>query len=148
MPFRATAATRLGSADLVCLALTFAIGLLHVPFPFMGDQAVYAVGADSWNHGGVLYRDFWDIKQPGIVVFMAIGERLFGYSEHGIHAWELLYMFALAVVIRRTAGTRFRSPAAALLPLTTVGLYYAAAGYWHLTQVEVLLAFPMYLCVW
>lgn len=135
--------------DLLVLLIVFLIGLLHLSYPFDGDQALFTVGAQKMAHGAVLYRDFWDLKQPGIFVFYLFGGTLFGFSEAGIHFFELLYMIALAVVLVVTLKSRFESRRiASLLPLLTVGIYYGVAGAWHLTQAEGLVSLPLYLALW
>jgi hypothetical protein len=124
------------------------IGLTRIPFPFDGDQALFTVGAQQMSQGAVLYRDFWDLKQPGIYNFYEIAGRLFGFNEVGIHALEWLYMMALAIVLRLTLR-RYTTPLGiTFLPLLTIGVYYAACRSWHLTQVEGLVSFPLFLCLW
>jgi hypothetical protein len=44
-------------------------------WPEHGDQALFEVAGRALNEGSVYYRDFWDIKQPGIYWFYALGER-------------------------------------------------------------------------
>ena len=51
------------------LAVIALLGLLAAPLPFTGDQALFAAGARQLARGDVLYRDFWDVKQPGIYAF-------------------------------------------------------------------------------
>jgi hypothetical protein len=125
------------------------IGLTRIPFPFEGDQALFTIGAEQMSRGAVLYRDFWDLKQPGIYGFYELAGRLFGFSEVGIHTLEWVYMMALAIVLRFALKRYYTmSMAINLLPLLTVGVYYAACRSWHLTQVEALVSFPLFLCFW
>jgi hypothetical protein len=125
------------------------IGLTRIPFPFDGDQALFTVGAQQMSQGALLYRDFWDLKQPGIYGFYEIAGQLFGFTEVGIHTFEWLYMMAFAVVLRFTLKRYYTTAIAInLLPLLSVGIYYAACRSWHLTQVEALVSFPLFLCLW
>ena len=115
--------------------------------PLHGDAALYQLGAKTIADGGMLYRDFWDLKQPGIYLFHWLAGIFFGFTETGLHALELLYMLAFSVlqlvVLRRYLAFRWLAPA---VPLLTVGSYYALSTEWHLTQPAVLLSPPLF-CV-
>src|SRR5262249_7866699 len=67
------------------LAIVAALGASRLEQPFHGDQAFFTVGAQKLAHGAVLYRDFWDFKQPGIYWFYEAAGRLFDFSERGVH---------------------------------------------------------------
>jgi len=135
--------------DVVVLALIIAIGIIKLPHPFHGDQALFNLGALKLSHGGILYRDFWDTKQPGIYFFYLIAGTLFGFDEVGVHLFELLYMVALGLVLSKGLKKYFQnSSVASLIPLFTVGMYYMVADTWHLTQVEALVGFPLFLSLW
>lgn len=144
-PGRAASLRRLSAWDFAALALVAVIGLIHLPHPFEWDQATFVLGARRLAEGGVLYRDFWDVKQPAIYAFFFAGGKMFGFHEAGIHFLELLWQVAFAAVLLVTLKPRLSPGAAALLPLLTVGLTWAASGPWHLTQVELLVGFPLYL---
>ncbi len=138
--------TRLDAIVIIAVVL---VGLIHLPYPFDGDQALFTVGAEKLSRGAILYRDFWDLKQPGVFFFYLLGGRLFGFTEVGIHTLELLYLTAFAVVLLFTLKSYFESRAiAALVPLLTIGFYYGVTGSWHLTQVEGLVGFPLFLALW
>ena len=96
--------------EYLALAAVLLLGLLHLPHPLGGDQALFLVGAQRLHEGALLYRDFWDVKQPAIFLFYLLGGDLFGFHEVGIHAFELLYMLALSVVLQRTLRGYFHSP--------------------------------------
>ena len=136
----------LGGLSLLALAV---IGALHAPFPFTSDQASFTIGATMMRHGAVMYVDFWDIKQPGIYLFYLLGGSLFGFTERGMHVFELIYWLVFAVVLIVTLRSRFsRGWVVAALPLLTVGTYYAVGGAGAYGQVEALAGFPLYLCLW
>ena len=127
------------------LAAILLVGWAATLEPFTWDQAVFALGADVIARGGTLYRDFWDVKQPGIFWFFALAGRLFGRSEAGAHALEAVWMLALAALLQRATRRWFRHAAtAALCPLLVVGFYYAVADDWHLLQVEGLVGLPLF----
>jgi hypothetical protein len=125
------------------------LGVLQLPAPFSGDTAHFAVGGARLLEGAVLYRDFWDVKQPGIFVFYAAARAALGPDAAAVHALDLVWMTALGAAIAAATRGRLRSRAAlALAPLWGVGLYYAAAKPWHLTQVEALAGLPLFLSAW
>jgi hypothetical protein len=135
--------------DLLALGIVSVVGLLHLPYPFGGDQAVFTLGASKISQGGLLYRDFWDVKQPGIFGFYLLAGRLFGFNEVGVHALELVYMIAFSVVLILCCRTYFRERwLVSLVPLFTVGVYYGLASFNHLTQLESLIGFPIFLSLY
>jgi hypothetical protein len=133
----------------LALAACVALGVLNLWAPFTWDQAIFAMGAEKILHGGLLYRDYWDTKQPGVFWFFALAERLFGLSEEGVHALELMWFTAFAAVLitalRRAFDHRWSAGVAAL---TIVGFYWAVTEDWHQTQPEGLVAFPMFVSAW
>jgi hypothetical protein len=133
----------------LALALLMVAGSLCLALPFWGDQALFAVYGRELARGAVLYRDVFDVKQPGIFVFYAIAGSLFGFTEVGIHVFELLYwmVFSLFAVsaLRAYFTTRWAS---SLVPVFTVVVYYCYAGLLDLTQVEILVAFPVLAAWW
>ncbi|MEH2160822.1 MAG: hypothetical protein V7K38_07180 [Nostoc sp.] len=140
---------KLNKIDFIVLIVIVIIGLIHLPFPFDGDQAFFRLGALEMQQGKVLYRDFWDIKQPGIFCFYFLAGSLFGFNEIGIHLFELIYMVFFSITLLLTLKSYFRHQIiASLVPLLTVGVYYTVSGAWHLTQVEALVGFPLFLCLW
>ncbi|QHG17531.1 hypothetical protein [Nostoc sp. ATCC 53789] len=140
---------KLNKIDFIVLIAIVIIGLIHLHFPFDGDQAFFRLGALEMQQGKVLYRDFWDIKQPGIFSFYFLAGSLFGFNEIGIHVFELIYMVFFSIILLLTLKSYFRHQIiASLVPLLTVGVYYIVSGAWHLTQVEALVGFPLFLCLW
>ena len=134
-------------AGLLVVAL---LGALHLPFPFSGDKALYQFGARALaESGGVLYQDFWDLKKPGVYLFHTIAGRLFGFTEVGLHLFELLYLLAFSLVLVRAVRPHLVHPAlAAAAPVVTVGAYYCITSGWHLTQPAVIALFPLFLAIW
>ncbi|MEH1944689.1 MAG: hypothetical protein V7L01_31360 [Nostoc sp.] len=141
--------SKLNRIDILVLIVIVIIGLVHLPFPFDGDQAFFRLGALEMQQGKVLYRDFWDVKQPGIFCFYFLAGSLFGFNEIGIHVFELIYMVVFSIILLLTLKSYFQHQIiASLVPLLTVGVYYIVSGAWHLTQVEALVGFPIFLCLW
>jgi hypothetical protein len=143
---------RVGQAlwvDAAAAGVILVIALTRLPTPFGGDQALNLLMGRVIAEGGSPYHDLWDLKHPGVFAFFAAGGTLFGFNELGIHAFEMLWMLALAVLTRVIAGQWLRTrAAAALAPVLVVGLYYTEAGERYLTQTEPLLQLPLLCCVW
>ncbi|MHC5738718.1 hypothetical protein [Nostoc sp.] len=140
---------RLSKIDFLVLISVVIIGLINLPFPFSGDQALFTTGALEMQQGKILYRDFWDLKQPGIYYFYFLAGNLFGFNEIGIHIFELIYMVFFSIILQLTLKTYFQHQIiASLVPLLTVGVYYISSSHRQLTQVEGLVGFPLFLCLW
>ena len=133
----------------VVLGVIALLGILAAPLPFTGDQALFAAGARQLAHGDVLYRDFWDVKQPGIYGFYLAGGSLFGYSEVALHLFEVGYQLVFAAILILTLrGTFSRRWIAPLVALVIFGTYYATVEPVELGQVESLVGLPIYLSLW
>jgi hypothetical protein len=129
----------------LAFTLVLALGLGKLAYPLMEDQSLFLLGARAISRGGTLYRDFWDIKPPGIFLFYLAGGSLFGANEIGIHLFELLWMLLAIPLLLALAGTgisRARLLAAALL---FVGSYYVLAGEGMLANAEGLMNPPLLL---
>lgn len=124
------------------------LGFVHLPHPLGGDQALFLLGAQELDRGATLYRDFWDLKQPGVYLFFWLGGKLFGFTEYGVHVFEWLYLTAFALVLTWTARACLSRWATAVAPLAVAGSYYLISTPWSMTQVEFLAAFPIYCALW
>jgi hypothetical protein len=140
-----------GSAALNAFAIALVVlaGGLCLAMPFWGDQALFTVYARQLTQGAVLYRDIFDVKQPGIYLFYVLGGSLFGFTEIGIHLFELIYwlvfsVFAL-ITLRPYFSTRWAPP---LVPVFTVVVYFLYAGILDLTQIEIIVGFPILVAWW
>ena len=141
-----TAKVKWGS---LAVGVVLVLAVLNLPNPYTGDQALFDVGGRMMAHGAVYYRDFWDIKQPGIFLFYEAGGRLFGFTSVGVHLLELIWMTAFAVVLLYAMRNRFGSPVAlALVALLTVGWYYLTVLPAGQAQIEPLIAFPLFIVLW
>jgi len=144
-----TRAARWSALEWGGLAACLLLGLINLWNPFTYDQALFAMGGEHVLEGGLLYRDFWDTKQPGVFWFFALAMRLFGPSEEGVHLLELIWFTAFAAVLigalRRAFEHRWGPVAAALL---VVGFYWAITRDWHMTQPEGLAQFPLFVALW
>jgi len=148
MPTRRTWFHALGPY-LASVCLVVLLSLPNLPLPFSDSQAVLVTGADVIKNGGVLYRDFRGAAEPAAFLFYFLGGALFGYSEYGVHAFELLYHMAfcgfLVFTLRHEFTHRWLT---GLAPVAAIGAYYMLARPSSMTVPEILAAFPLYLCIW
>jgi hypothetical protein len=131
------------------LIIVAVLASIHLPYPFAGDQALFLLGAAALDRGEVLYVDFWDIKQPGIYLFFWLAGRLFGFSEIGVHLLELIWQGMFTIVLIAILRSYYDIPwLSSLVPLATIIPYYGFAAGHLLTQVEILIPLPLFLCLW
>jgi hypothetical protein len=134
---------------LAALAIVVLLAATRLAEPFAWDQAMFMLGARVLHHGGVLYRDYWDPKQPGLFAFYWLAGALFGFDETGLHTLELIVMALFALLLLLGLRARLRPPwALAAAPLLTVGWYFAVCTDWHLSQIEGLAGLPLWLALW
>jgi len=131
------------------LASAVLAGALCLAMPFSGDQAIFTVHARQLTQGAVLYRDIFEFRQPGIFIFYAVSGQLFGFTEVGIHLFELIYWLVFSIFALVALRPYFTAAwAAPLVPIFTVVAYYCHAGVFDLTQIEILVAFPILVAWW
>ena len=142
----------LAYGDYICIAIVGLLSVLRLPEPLWGDQALFMVGGEAIRNGAVLYRDFWDVKPPGIFGVYALAGTLFGFNEIGMHGFDALWMGALGLTLRLTLARYFvRSWIAILLPWMAIGLYLSVIQPNDQMQVESLVGLPIYTlvcCTW
>lgn len=132
--------------DWFLLLIVAGLGLINLPVVFGGDQAFFTLGALEMDQGERLYQDFWDLKQPGIFYFYYLAGKLLGFTNIGIHSFELLALLLFSWQLQTFFRGQFRhGHLASLTPLLTVGFYYCVTGTWHLTQVESLVGMPLFM---
>lgn len=119
--------------------------------PFRGDQALFAENARRLQDGAALYRDVWDVANPNVFWFYQLAGTCFGFNEDGIHLFEWLYWVVFVQVVSfavKRAHALNRWP---LSPSFLIGgVYYltSCSEPSHLTKVEGLVAFPLFLSAW
>lgn len=129
------------------IGLILIAGAIYLHHPFHGDTALFQLGAKEIAQGSRYYVDFWDNKQPGIYYFNVIAGKLFGFTEEGAHALDLLWNVAFAAVLLVAMKSRLKSGLWLAAPWVTVGLYFAFGFTWFLLQPEELVCFPLFCCL-
>lgn len=119
--------------------------------PFRGDQALFLVTARELADGAVLYRDCWDVANPGVYAFYTAAGVCCGFGEDGVHLFEWLYWLAFVGCVCEFTRRAYSLPRWPLAPAVLVGVGY----YWpacsdpsQLTKVEGLVAFPLVVAIW
>ena len=126
-------------AGMVIISLL--IALLIIPFPFVGDQALYVVFARMMNDGSVLYSDVWDVKQPGIFWFYSAVGAVAGFNELAIHSAEAVYWILGSILVALGLRRFVRKQWVAALFLVFGPAFYFAAGTTNdFAQVEPLIS--------
>lgn len=129
------------------------------------DQALFTVGASVLDAGGQLYRDHWDVKQPGIYWLYAMAQQ---WSDSGpttgIHLLLSLWIATAAVFVSRL-GARLTEqrkerqvvqssdrPGVAsigwwLAPLLAVATLVSRGTVLNVAQVEMFVGLPILVCL-
>lgn len=138
---------RLGRWSIV-VGIVLLAAIPNLPYPLHGDQALFLIDGELLASGKLPYRDFWDLKQPGVFAFDAVAGSVFGFHETGLHLAELICWLAFAVLLWRTWPTLSgRGPSiwpVALIPVW----YYAVTGSMQQTQVEAMVGPILYAQLW
>jgi len=133
----------------LAIGLTALVGVVNLPLPFFGDQALFTVMASMMSEGSVLYVDVWDVKQPAIYLFYLVAGEGFGYSEVGLHTFEILYWLSLAGILAITLRTVLASRLAIVASIfLTIGTYFMVVRPYEMGMVEGLANLPIYLAMW
>jgi len=134
---------------LVCGAflLVLLLGLPTLIVPFSTDASIFALGARTILSGGVLYRDFWEIKSPGIYFAYALAFVPFGQHMVSVRVLDLvntaLAMGAIYLLGRRFFGERAGIFAGCLYGVT----YLTRADLDGLGEAESFVALPVLLSI-
>jgi hypothetical protein len=122
----------------VCLALlpVAVLAAITLWWPENGDQALFIQAAARLQEGAVYYRDFWDIKQPGLYWFYALGDLI---VPSGIGARLLegaLSLVAARLVLAITSDWDLRRVVRLAAPTMVLGPYLIYAYFGGLGQIE------------
>ena len=138
-------------ASVVVMLIIVMIGIVQSHTTMGGDQSLFVVIAQQLDMGKVLYQGLFDYKQPGIYLFYLLAGITIGWDDISIHLFELGYwiIFTLILFYAVREFQLFRLQYFHfLLPLFIVGVYYGNASILHLTQLEAIINFPIFLIVW
>jgi hypothetical protein len=109
-------------------------------WPNHGDQSLFVIGAQELSAGFGYYRDFWDIKQPGIYWFYQLGGLLDGpLGSPGLGARvleSLLAIVAGVLVLVVTGGWDLRRSVRLAAPTLVLGPYLVWSFLAGVGQIE------------
>lgn len=128
-----------------------AVGWASAGTPFRGDHALFALYGRAMKDGAVLYRDLWEVTNPGVLWFYQLAGTLLGFDEDGLHLFEWLYWTAFVLTVSwavKSAHGLARWPLAPALLVGGVFYLSSSAETAHLTKAEGLVAFPLFLAAW
>jgi hypothetical protein len=138
------------SAALVLLVLLIA-GWPTFGVPFRGDESLFLVTARRLADGAVLYRDVWDVTNPGTLWFYHLAGTLFGFTEDGVRLLEWVYRAAFVGCVCEAARRAHRLDRWPVAPAVFVGVVYLFTGcarLSHLGKTEGLAGCPLFLAAW
>lgn len=122
-------------ARVVLLVLCAAWGATSLSYPFGWDQGIMASVGDTLLHGGMPYREAWDIKGPVAHVWFATGQLLFGRGQLGIRVLDLALLVWAAFALARIGRQLTRPSAGAWIAIGLV-LAHASLGYFYTAQPD------------
>lgn len=128
-----TTLRNLAIAALAAIAAAWAVASLW--WPFQSDHGVYAWMADVVLHGGMLYRDAWDVKGPVAALPALIAQVVFGRNMWGIRVLDLVVVIAAIIALVRV-GSRWASRPAALAGALIWVLAYASTRFSSTAQPD------------
>ena len=116
-------------AGLVILALA------SLSWPFYWDHGIFAWIGDAIVHGGMPFRDAWDVKGPLTYYIFALVELLFGKGMWGIRVFDLAMLGAGALAAGRSVQISTSAGAGAYTALV-IALQYLGSGYSETAQPD------------
>lgn len=132
-------------ADATGLLLLAVASLTVLWWPQFGDQALFSEGGRVLASGGAYWRDFWDVKQPGIFWLYGASEQV-GAGVLGVRLAEIAAVIVAGVVVLRLAsGWGLHPGVRAVAPLLVLGPSVLSGDANGVGQVEGLLVLPMLL---
>ncbi len=123
------------------------LGLPSLVVTFSTDNSDFALGARTILSGGVLYRDFWEVKPPAIYFVYALAFLPFGQHMVSLRILDLVNT-ALAMGAIYLLGRRFFGERAGIVGGCLYGVaYLTRAGFDGLGEVESFVVLPVVLSV-
>jgi hypothetical protein len=120
----AGAASRFDYHTIACAAVLLLVTLIRVrllPVPFERDEGEYAYLGNLILHGGLPYRDAYNMKLPGTYGMYSVIIATFGSSPAGIHAGFMLVSL-VTIVLLYVAFRRLFTPMVGLVAASLYGL--------------------------
>ncbi len=128
--------------------LYFALRANLFSIPLDRDEGMFGYGGWSILQGGVPYRDFFDIKPPGVFFVNALGLALFPATPAGVHTFLHLYNFLTAIALFFVARELLESRPAGYWTAFVYAVFSSLPTLQGSTaSTELFMALPLSLCV-
>ena len=133
-PSRAQLLLHRSALVLLCtvLALWAAASL---QWPYYWDHGIFAWIGDTALHGGMPYRDAWDVKGPLTFYLFALVEAVFGKGMWGIRLFDLLVLATGMAGAARLVGT-MAGRGAGMYTALFIALQYAGSDFNNTAQPD------------
>jgi hypothetical protein len=134
-----------GALAAIC-ALQFILKIPFFKLPLDRDFGAHAYIADCWLKGrGLLYRDLFCSKTPGLKIIYMIIIKWFGISRKSFRLFFALYSVLTTIAVYALGATLF-SPTAGLVAAGLFGFYSSVPSlWWHFSNMEAYYVLPMVL---
>jgi len=128
--------------------LYFALRANLFAIPLDRDEGMFGYAGWSILHGGVPYRDFFDIKPPGVFYLNALGLALFPATPTGVHAFLQLYNFLTVIALFFVGKDLLGSRSAGYWTAFVYAVFSSLPTLQGSTaSTELFMALPLSLCV-
>ncbi len=103
---------------IILLILIYSIRSKFVSIPFERDEGIYSYMGKLALEGKVPYKDFYEMKFPGLFYFYATVVALFGDTVEGMHK-GFMYVNLISILLIYFAAKNLFSAGAAIIGATT-----------------------------
>lgn len=124
------------SLRLLSLSPVTALAIAMMWWPEYGDQSLFVLGARQLREGSAYYRDFWDIKQPGLYWFYQLGDLLVAGGAGARLLEAALAVGAGLLVLSITADWSLRRWVRIAAPTLVLGPYLTWSYLGGVGQIE------------
>lgn len=132
-------------APVVVIIVLAALVAPRVLQPLYGDQALSLEIGRRLLSGEHLYRDVWDIRYPGSMVWFAVVGSVIGTSAIGLRIAEFCWLAGLAALISHDVTRQAGRRAGIVAGLATVGPLFWMARSTDVAQPDTLALVVLYL---
>jgi len=120
-------------------AFTFLVGLASLWWPHGWDAGIFTWVADAIRHGGLPYRDAFDVKGPFTFYSFALLQLVDGPGMMAVRAFDLACMTGAAFAVAGMVG-RFEVRRAGLWTAVFLLLYHYSSDFWNTAQPDAWIA--------
>jgi 4-amino-4-deoxy-L-arabinose transferase-like glycosyltransferase len=128
---------------IILVVVALLLGATTLAYPRTGmDTSNFTLVAQTIVHGGMPYRDTWDLKGPGIFYAYAVPVSMFGQNQIALRAFEIPWQLATALAVF-AIGARIYGRNAGLLSGLLYLIVYYSQNFPMLGQPDGLLSLPL-----